>query len=276
MISYRLRSKRFLFSLIALFCAISLFFAFYLIEGNKILFKQQERNSFHSGFKRLSVVWPGDCEYSARPPEDKEKHPEEICAEALDTLRKQLPKDCEYNELALGEDGLMSYRLYADFLGRSPVQFFPLSEGKFLGELLCLSAPYNHYNVYFIYDERSVPAKTKILTFPAFNFEEKNGFVHMESFESERIVRFYKPETKEFIAFIKYRGMGDCGEYFRYRLSEKNRPILVEIRAKLECDGKHSYSAEEIPVEWTRYAEPFRFSQLLKTQVWWEGFWNLR
>ncbi|WP_061233619.1 DUF1176 domain-containing protein [Leptospira noguchii] len=231
--------------IVFLFVIISIFI------GVKILINKIELNIQQSGLKRTSIRWPQDCDFIAHIPGEKNKHPELICAEALGQLRVQLPKDCQYNELALGEDGLMSYHLYADFLRYSPIQFFPLSEGKFLGELLCSSAAYNRYNVYFIYDERSIPAKTKILKFQAFDFEEKNGFVHKESFESETIVRFFKPETKEFVSFIKMRGMGDCGKYFRYGLSETEKPILKEIRVKLECDGMYSYSADEIPLKWT-------------------------
>ncbi|WP_036025950.1 DUF1176 domain-containing protein [Leptospira noguchii] len=228
-----------------LFVIISIFL------GVKILINKIELNIQQSGFKRTSIRWAQDCDFIAHIPGEKNKHPELICAEALDQLRAQLPKDCQYNELALGEDGLISYHLYADFLQYSPIQFFPLSEGKFLGELLCSSAAYNRYNVYFIYNERSIPAKTKILKFHAFDFEEKNGFIHKKSFESETIVRFFKPETKEFVSFIKMRGMGDCGTYFRYGLSETEKPILKEIRVKLECDGMYSYPADEIPLKWT-------------------------
>ncbi|ALO27646.1 hypothetical protein IQA49_01950 [Leptospira borgpetersenii serovar Ballum] len=76
-------------------------------------------------------------------------------------------------------------------------------------------------------------------------------FVRRESFKSESIVRFFKPETKEFVSFIKYRGMGDCGKYFRYGLSEDEKPILKEVHVKLECDGTYSYTSDEIPLEWT-------------------------
>ncbi|OCC28239.1 PF06674 domain protein [Leptospira interrogans serovar Canicola] len=77
-----------------------------------------------SGFKRTSIHWPKDCDFIAHIPEERNKYPELICADALDQLRAQLPNDCQYNELALGEDGFMSYHLYADFLGYSPIQFF--------------------------------------------------------------------------------------------------------------------------------------------------------
>ncbi|MBE8365546.1 DUF1176 domain-containing protein [Leptospira borgpetersenii] len=246
---YILKSKRFI--LIFLCCAISIFL------GVKIFFSEKEWITQKSGFKRTSIHWPKDCDFIAHIPEERNKHPELICADVLDQLRTQLPKDCEYNELALSENGLISYHRYADFLAHSPIQFFLLSEGKFLGELLCSSATYNRYNIYFIYDERSIPAKAQILTFPAFNFEKKNGFVLRESFKSESIVRFFKPETKEFVSFIKYRGMGDCGKYFRYGLSKTEKPILKEIRVKLECDGTYSYAFDEIPLEWTEISVDF-------------------
>ncbi|RHX80087.1 hypothetical protein DLM77_09485 [Leptospira yasudae] len=61
--------------------------------------------------------------------------------------------------------------------------------------------------------------------------------------------------------------MGDCGEYFRYRLFESKEVVLQEIRAKLDCDGTDAYSAEEVPVEWTRYEIPFDFRKFLKIEI---------
>lgn len=223
--------------------------------------------SVRSNWKRTSIQWPDDCDFKARSSAENFTHPEDVCAEALDSLRKNLPKDCDYESALSRRDGLIDYQLYAEFLKYSPLRFYYLEDGKFLGELLCVSAPYNRFNIYFIYDEETIPAKTKILSFRKFDFEEGNATLKGSS-ESETFIRFYKPETKEFVAFIKYRGMGDCGKYFRYRLSPGfDRPILEEMRAKIECDGNDSYSAEEIPINWTRYEIPFDFLHFFKTEI---------
>ncbi|TGL95218.1 DUF1176 domain-containing protein [Leptospira barantonii] len=224
-------------------------------------FQSSKTYLINSNPKRTSIEWPKDCDFYAHSSDENSREenssfPEEVCANALESLKDQLPKDCDYDSTRSGADGKIDYHLYANFLKYAPIRFFLLSEGKFLGELLCTSAAYNRYNVYFIYDERIVPAKTRILRFKPFRFEESNGTVSKSGFEGDRLVRFYKPETKDFVAFNKYRGMGDCGEFFRYSLSESDQPILVEMRAKLNCDGTEVYSADEVPVTWTRYEIP--------------------
>ncbi|TGL76929.1 DUF1176 domain-containing protein [Leptospira yasudae] len=230
-------------------------------------FQSSKTTSINSNPKRTSIEWPKDCDFYAHSSEENFPSPQVVCAEALESLKDRLPKECDFDSARSGKDGRIDYHLYADFLKDSPIRFFPLSEKKFLGELSCRSAAYNRYNVYFIYDESRLPAKTKILRFRAFRFEKGGGKISKRSFESDRLVRFYKPETKEFVAFIKYRGMGDCGEYFRYRLFESEEVVLQEIRAKLDCDGTDAYSAEEVPVEWTRYEIPFDFWKFLKIDI---------
>ncbi|PJZ56600.1 DUF1176 domain-containing protein [Leptospira barantonii] len=227
-------------------------------------FQSSKTSSINVNPKRTSIEWPKDCDFYAHSSYENSREgnfssPEEVCANALEFVKDQLPKNCDYDSTRSGAGGKIDYHLYADFLKYAPVRFFPLSERTFIGELLCTSGAYNRYNVYFIYDERIVPAKTRILRFKAFRFEESNGTVSKSSFESDRLVRFYKPETKDFVAFNKYRGMGDCGEFFRYSLSESDQPILVEMRAKLNCDGTEVYSADEVPVSWTRYEIPSDF-----------------
>ncbi|MCG6168251.1 DUF1176 domain-containing protein [Leptospira sp. FAT2] len=220
--------------------------------------------------KRTSIQWPKDCDFYAHPSEENSReenfsYPENECAEAMESLKDRLPKDCDYDSIGSGTDGKIDYHVYAEFLKYSPIRFYFLSDRKFLGELLCTSSAYNRYYVYFIYEESEFPAKTKVLKFKTFRFEKNGEIVSRESFESDRLIRFYKPETKDFVAFHKYRGMGDCGEYFRYTLSESDRPVLQEMRAKLDCDGTEAYSADKVPVSWTKYEIPFDFLQSLRT-----------
>ncbi|EMF83692.1 hypothetical protein LEP1GSC188_1208 [Leptospira weilii serovar Topaz str. LT2116] len=59
-------------------------------------------------FQRNKIDWPSDCEYSARSKNivaEKTKFPAEVCTDAIDSLQNELPKDCRYNNVVLGEDG---------------------------------------------------------------------------------------------------------------------------------------------------------------------------
>lgn len=50
----------------------------------------------------------------------------------------------------------------------------------------------------------------------------------------------WNPETRELSALFKGRGLGDCGEMHRWRLSETGSSfgfVLEEMRVKSECDG---------------------------------------
>lgn len=96
----------------------------------------------------------------------------------------------------------------------------------------------------------------------------------MKRFESGTWIRFYDPDWREFTAFLKERGMGDCGRYFRYGLTDQNDPVLAEIRAKTECDGKHPYSANERPSSWPKYEEPLDplFAGETGIRTWMEKF----
>ncbi len=253
----------------------SIFFLFFggivLFFLNTFLFvrKGVPASYKQSLFRRNKIDWPSDCEYSTRSKDlvaEKIKLPAEVCTDAIDSLQSELPKDCEYNNVALGEDGKIDLYRYRDFLGRAPIRFFSLGKGEFLGELLCDATAYNENRIYFLYDERTIPAKTKLLKFIAYEFswnrnDEASEKIRMKRLESDRWIRYYKPETKEWIAFFKFRGMGDCGTYFRYQPSEQNLPVLVEIRAKLECDGTEAYSADEVPITWKQYEVPFDWKE---------------
>ncbi|TGK37480.1 DUF1176 domain-containing protein [Leptospira gomenensis] len=223
-----------------------------------------------SEFRRNSILWPLDCEYGARSSGSNEKSelPSEVCADAVETIRKKIPNDCDFTSIEKDKNGFVDLHRYADFLNETPLRFFSLGNGIFLGELLCQRSAYNQNRIYFIYDERFIPATTKLLTFTAYEFRlAKDGSIQRTPFESVNWIRFYDPEHKEFIAFLKGRGMGDCGRYFRYRLTNQNEPILSEMRAKLECDGRNPYSSEEIPLLWQKYEEPFDPLFAFKTKI---------
>ncbi|TGM57943.1 DUF1176 domain-containing protein [Leptospira adleri] len=238
-----MKYKRFLFLLLFVVCAIWFF-------KNRGFAEKEEGIPIHE--KRVRISWPEDCGFADNSA-PSEKSLEGACAIAMESLSEKLPKDCEYDNFTLGESGRVDFYKYFQF-HQIPIRFYLLSNGTFLGELLCKTGAYNQSFVYFIYDERSLPVKTKILSFESYDVDTSAEETRFKRIESQSLIRFYKKESGELIAFWKHRGMGDCGRFFRYKLSERNETQLIEFRAKLECDGKLAYSAEEIPRLWTLYA----------------------
>ncbi|WP_069607578.1 DUF1176 domain-containing protein [Leptospira tipperaryensis] len=258
-----MKYKRFLFLFFFLVvCAIWFFKNRGFADKEERIFVQEAR---------VKISWPEDCEAEVTDnASSDENRLKGGCAVALDSLSEKLPKDCEYDNFMLGESGRIDFYKYFQFY-QIPIRFYPLSNGTFLGELLCNTGAYNRSFVYFIYDERTLPAKTKILSFESYDVDSAAKETRFKRFESQSLIRFYKEESGELIAFWKHRGMGDCGRFFRYKLSERNETQLLEFRAKLECDGKLAYSAEEIPLLWPRY-DPIpksKFEQIREKIVFW-------
>jgi hypothetical protein len=137
--------------------------------------------------------------------------------------------------------------------------FYSLSPNKYLVEMRCSTAAYNLSNIYSMYDESELPAKVNILEFPDFTFE------YDENSDTPKVIkeitsktvggRYFNPQTKELIVFIKARGIGDAGRYARYSFPN-GTPKLEEFRAKFKWEGR-GYQAGDVikspPKTWKRY-----------------------
>lgn len=132
-------------------------------------------------------------------------------------------------------------------------KFLPFGRGKFLIEMDCGGGAYNPANFYLLYDETQLPATIKRLKFPYRWFSSDGGIsglfpgdggaIHpMPAVTTTEIVSSgaYNPKRRELIALNKFRGMGDCGVFIRYRFVA-DQPLIHEMRVKRLCDGKHSY-----------------------------------
>ena len=141
------------------------------------------------------------------------------------------------------------------------IEFYPLFSNRYLVKVRCDAGAYNELNAYLLYDESALPAKAKVLEFPSFNFEYPDD----ENSDTPKAVknvtvktvggRYFNPETKELIVFVKAHGIGDAGCYARYSFPN-GKPKLEEFRAKFKWEG-HGYGTDEIlkspPKTWKRY-----------------------
>ena len=60
----------------------------------------------------------------------------------------------------------------------------------------------------------------------------------------------FDPKTKEMTSFFKGRGIGDCGQFYKWRFNDGQfRLELLEERAKDECDEKEG-GPETFPIVW--------------------------
>ena len=102
---------------------------------------------------------------------------------------------------------------------------------------------YNLSNVYLLYDESAIPAKTRVLEFPdlkfSFDKDDKNG-EYPASFEKATVKsvpgRIFNSKTKELLTMDKSTGIGYTGNFARYSFPNDN-PKLEEYRAKFKEDG---------------------------------------
>ena len=143
----------------------------------------------------------------------------------------------------------------------SHIKFYPLSPNKYLLEIRCWAGAYNLSNVYLLYDESAIPAKTKVLEFPDFNFsfnedDKENEYpvsVKKTMVKSVSGVEF-NSKTKELIALDRKTGIGYAGHYARYSFPN-GKPKLEEYRAKFKEDGNGLGDdwQRDVKKNWKRY-----------------------
>lgn len=62
----------------------------------------------------------------------------------------------------------------------------------------------------------------------------------------------FDPVTRILTSFDKGRGLGDCGDFYKWRFNEDAATLsLLEVRSKGDCDGEgNATGPEEFPIEW--------------------------
>jgi Protein of unknown function (DUF1176) len=204
---------------------------------------------FQSNSRRTAIKFPEDCHYFPNE-SDKNWKLQLACAESLNAVFSKLPKEnCDY------ENNLEKKIWFENY----DVEFYSLLINKYLVKIRCTQAAYNESNVYLLYDEAELPAKTEVLEFPSLSFtfdENKHEPKTIENVNVKTVGgRWFNSKTKELTVFVKGRGIGDFGEYARYSFIN-DRPKLEEFRAEFKSGGK-SYNTDDIlktsPVTWKRY-----------------------
>jgi hypothetical protein len=203
-----------------------------------------------------TIVWPDGCAYAAHNPNE---HPlPNACAEAIDALDWSMLSRGDDGEAACDPDYSHGLRRVPELSEDGPhyIRFQPLARGRFVVSILCRSGAYNATYIYVLYDETRRPARAQFLWFPVYRMRDG---VPVKEIVPYLFARTFNPATRELVALAKYRGMGDCGEFSRYVL-RGSTPVLMEFRAKTDCDGTAIYRlrrglAQPSP-HWKRYFPP--------------------
>jgi hypothetical protein len=88
-----------------------------------------------------------------------------------------------------------------------------------------------------VYDERGTAPTLRMLDFAWPADPEAPDPVALRR-QKAVFGRDWNPRRGVLTVWAKYRGMGDCGVFGRYRLSPEGETHLVELRTKTSCDGQ--------------------------------------
>jgi Protein of unknown function (DUF1176) len=205
--------------------------------------------------RRRAITWPEGCDHFAEESGENKYSFERACAEAFDLIDWSVLTNSK-NDDKCDHEFPADLRQDPDFTEPRTgyVKFHLLSQGRYLVEISCFHAPYNLGNVYVVYDETLSHPRAQLLKFPTYRFTEDGGLIK----ETTYVVggRVFNNRKNELVAFVKYRGIGDCGTFARY-VFPASEPVLREFRAKLDCDGKLPYQITsqdpQSPKGWTVY-----------------------
>jgi len=169
-----------------------------------------------------TIVWPDGCDYLAHDPDE---HPIEVdCAKAIDGLDwSKLPREddgrprCDPDLSSPGGvHGRRGYPFSEWFDdGRREIRVIPLGRDRFLVQIQCDLGMYNATYIYVLYDESRRPVHAEFLWFPVYRMRDG---VPVKETTPYIFGRSFNPKTRELVALAKYRGMGDCGEFWRFVL----------------------------------------------------------
>jgi hypothetical protein len=126
------------------------------------------------------------------------------------------------------------------------LQFHDLKRGEYLVEVACYSGAYQPGSI-FMYYNKQTPSSARLLKLPGFESEDDEGKALKYS-EVSGLATFNK-RTKVLEVFSKYRGVGDCGLYVRYRFM-RGQPVVIEAREQ-DCDEKRIRRLTD-PRRWAR------------------------
>lgn len=182
--------------------------------------------------QRTQIQYPDDCAFVASEPGVPPPRATR-CAEALAAFLQ--------DPVTLAEaPGVPAPNCDFDAAERAaerPMRFLPWKPGLFLLEIRCTQGAYNTLSRHVVYDERGATPTLRMLTLAwPVDVETPEPL----ALEPRKAVfgRDWDARRGELSVWAKYRGMGDCGVFGRYRVSPEGEARLVELRTKTSCDGR--------------------------------------
>ncbi len=134
--------------------------------------------------------------------------------------------------------------------GFAGLEFYELSDRRYLVEVACAAGAYQGSQVYVLFDESKSPHQTNVLSFQNYVAEDEDKLEKEETAELWGTATF-DARSKQLTMLNKYRGPGDCGALAAYGF-EDGTPKLLEFRAKTKCDGRGA----ENPKQWKKVLLP--------------------
>ncbi|MEI6728335.1 MAG: DUF1176 domain-containing protein [bacterium] len=158
--------------------------------------------------------------------EEKKKTSVDLTTKSSAELRQIFPwsKDCS----SLVTTGLINT------LDKEPGdKVFKVNDNGFIVRIICnLSAYQGNYLIYYY---NSQDNKITLQNFEIYNYKKEkstaSGLLGYPNFDEKTLI---------LTNFEKYRGLGDCGLYSKYKF-ENYKFILSEARLKVDCDGTGNF-----------------------------------
>jgi hypothetical protein len=126
------------------------------------------------------------------------------------------------------------------------LKFYSLGSRAYLVEITCTLGAYQGFQVYTYLDERDSPPVARLLTFPTLEYTSEKT---LEKTEAQELwgLSVFDSKSRRLTVLNRFRGLGDCGTFATYGF-EGEKPVLLEFRAKWDCDGMGA----EDPQKWDR------------------------
>ena len=118
------------------------------------------------------------------------------------------------------------------------LEFYELTAGQYLVEVVCTTGAYQGYQFYSHLDETKSPPASRLLSFPTFESEDDGKPKKRTEIQELWGLATFDAKTKTLQIHNRYRGPGDCGSLATYEFPE-GTPRLKEFREKSKCDGNY-------------------------------------
>ncbi|MBV8830324.1 MAG: DUF1176 domain-containing protein [Acidobacteriaceae bacterium] len=149
---------------------------------------------------------------------------------------------------ALGWSDECEQEFQAGPSGQRGVQFYDLGGSRTLAEVACSFGAYQGSEQYYLISGNERSHRVQALQMPTYEATGADGktLVRKDETEITGLPEFNR-STKTLSILNRYRGPGDCGSYATYAF-ERDRAVLKEFRAKLDCDGTGAEHPEKWPL----------------------------